>query len=96
MNAQPPVRADDDALQHELDRVSLTQALFDTEVATARVIDLTERLVGARQQISGLRGELESLKTEYAQYRAEQDRIQGSRAFRLAERLWALRNALGI
>ena len=59
-------------LVSDLDRVSLIQALIDTEAATARVIDLTERLVDARQQIVSLRGELEGLRIEYSQYKAEQ------------------------
>ena len=37
-----------EALEKELDRLSLTQALVDAEMATARVIDLTERLVDAQ------------------------------------------------
>lgn len=81
-------------VQDEIDRVSLAQALADAEMATARVIDLTERLLEARQQIVDLRGELEELRIEHAQYRAEQERIRSSQAFRLAERLWSLRNAL--
>ena len=36
-----------DTLEEELDRLSLTQALVDADMATARVIDLTERLVDA-------------------------------------------------
>ena len=67
----------------ELDRVSLIQALIDTEAATARVIDLTERLVDARQQIVSLRGELEGLRIEYFQYKAEQERVQASRGIDL-------------
>ncbi len=37
-------------LVSDLDRVSLIQALIDTEAATAQVIDLTERLVDARRR----------------------------------------------
>ncbi len=82
--------------EEQLDRLSLTQALVDTEMATARVIDLTERLVEARQEIINLRSELEHLRSEYALYRAEQERMKSSAAFRLADRIWAVRNALGI
>lgn len=81
-------------LQRELDRVSLTQALIDTEAATARVIDLTERLVDARQQIIGLRRELEEARIEYHQLRAEHEMMKGSMAFRLATTIWNLRNAI--
>ncbi len=85
-----------EVLEEELDRLSLTQALVDAEMATARVIDLTERLVDARQQIMNLRSELEHLRIEYAQYKAEQVRVQSSAAFRLASRIWAVRNAIGV
>ncbi len=85
-----------EALEEQLDRLSLTQALVDAEMATARVIDLTERLVDAREQIVNLRSELEHLRIEYTQYRVEQERMMSSAAFRLADRIWAVRNALGI
>jgi len=85
-----------EALEEELDRLSLTQALVDAEMATARVIDLTERLVDARDQIVNLRSELEHLRIEYTQYRAEQERMKSSAAYRLADRIWAVRNALGL
>ena len=85
-----------EALEEQLDRLSLAQALVDAELATARVIDLTERLVDAREQIVNLRSELEHLRIEYTQYRVEQEQMQSSAAFRLAARIWAVRNALGI
>lgn len=83
-----------EALEEELDRLSLNQALIDAEMATARVIELTERLVDARQLIVNLRGELEHLRIEYAQYRVEQERAQSSAAYRLASKIWAVRHAL--
>jgi hypothetical protein len=85
-----------DTMEEELDRLSLTQALVDAEMATARVMDLTERLVDARQQLVKLRGDLEHLRIEYVQYRVEQERVQSSAAFRLAAKIWALRNALRV
>lgn len=85
-----------ETLEEQLDRLSLTQALVDAEMATARVIDLTERLVDARQEIVNLRSELEHVRIEYNQYRVEQERIKSSAAFRLADRIWAVRNALRI
>ena len=84
-----------EALEKELDRLSLSQALVDAEMATARVIDLTERLVDAREQVVNLRSELEHLRIEYTQYKVEQEQIKSSAAFRLAARIWAVRNALG-
>jgi hypothetical protein len=83
-----------EALKDELDRLSLTQALVDAEMASARVIDLTERLVDARQQLVNLRSELEHLRIEYTQYRVEQERAQSSAAYRLAAKIWAVRNVL--
>ena len=85
-----------EVLEEELDRLSLTQALVDAEMATARVIDLTERLVDSRQQIMNLRSELEHLRIEYTQYKAEQNQVQSSAAFRLASKIWAVRNALRV
>jgi hypothetical protein len=85
-----------EVLEDELDRLSLTQALVDAEMATARVIDLTERLVDAREQITNLRSELEHLRIEYTQYKVEQEQIKSSAAFRMADRIWAVRNALGV
>jgi hypothetical protein len=85
-----------EALQEELDRLSLTQALVDAEMATARVIDLTERLVDAREQVVNLRSELEHLRIEYTQYKVEQELLKSSAAFRLADRIWTVRNALGL
>jgi PhoPQ-activated pathogenicity-related protein len=85
-----------EALEKELDRLSLIQALVDTEMATARVIDLTERLVDAREQVVNLRSELEHQRIEYAQYRAEQEQAKSSAAYRLASRIWAFRNAIGV
>lgn len=85
-----------EALEEQLDRLSLTQALVDAEMATARVIDLTERLVDAREQLVNLRSELEHLRIEYTQYRVQQEQMQSSAGYRLAARIWAVRNALGI
>lgn len=85
-----------ETLESELDRLSLTQALVDAEMATARVIDLTERLVDAREQIVNLRSELEHLRIEYTQFRVEEDQMKSSAAFKLASRIWAVRNAFGV
>lgn len=81
-------------LTQDLDRLSLVQALSDTEAATARVIDLTERLVDARQQITSLRGELERMRIEHHQYRAEEEAMKASMAFRIASVIWNTRNAI--
>lgn len=90
----PPAPAGSDDLEREIDRVSLIQALIDTEAAQARVIDLTERLVDARQQLDAVRRELEGLRAEHVAYRAESEAMRSSQAFRLASRIWSIRNAL--
>lgn len=82
------------SLEEELDRVSLTQALIDTEAATARVIDLTERLIDARTQINDLRRDLEALRIEHNRLLTEHEAMEHSAAFRLATSIWNLRNAL--
>jgi len=87
-NASEPID-----IEKDLDRISLVQALHDTEAATARVIDLTERLVEARQQITELRGEVERTKLEYFDYRSEHEQMKGSMAYRIATVIWSVRNA---
>ena len=82
-------------LAKTVDELSLEQALLDVDVANARVVDLTQRLVEQSRHNSQLRTELEHLRLEHAQLRSTHERMKGSQAFRLAERLWAIRNALG-
>ncbi len=50
------------AVQVQLDRLSLEQALLDVEVANARVIDLTSRLVEANQRAASLREALDTAR----------------------------------
>ena len=42
-------------ITESIDRLSLEQALRDTEVATARVVDLTARLTSANEELLELR-----------------------------------------
>ena len=83
-----------DAVAAELDELSLTQALLDFEVANARVIDLTQRLVEADRVIAELRTELDEARAELTEITSVHERMQGSQAFRLASKIWALRNAV--
>lgn len=46
-----------------IDRLSLNQALLDVEIANARVLDLTARLVESNQRADGLRADLESVRS---------------------------------
>ncbi len=81
-------------LERELDRLSLTQALRDFEVANARVLDLTQRLIAASNDLVAVRQELESLRREHDELRSTHEQMRRSRAFKLANRIWAIRNAL--
>ncbi len=58
------------------------------ETAEARVAELTEALVAARR-------ELETLRVAHADLRRTHDEMRSSAAFRLVERIWGLRNAVG-
>lgn len=82
------------ALVAEMDRLSLVQALRDVEVANARVTDLTRRLIGAGDELLAARRELDVLRREHDEFRSTVDQMRSSRAFRLANRIWAVRNAL--
>jgi len=81
-------------LEHELDRLSLSQALLDVDVANARVVDLTQRLIGAGQELVAVRQELEALRREHQELRSTHEQMRRSRAFKLANRIWSIRNAL--
>jgi hypothetical protein len=50
----------------DLDQLSLAQALIDFEVANARVIDLTARLVDAHRKNAELSAELDTLQAQVA------------------------------
>jgi len=78
----------------EMDRLSLEQALHDFEVANARVTDLTQRLIGSGRELSVMRQQLTSLQREHAELRTAHDEMQRSRAYRLAKKVWAIRQAL--
>ena len=77
----------------EMDRLSLSQALHDFDVANARVIDLTQRLIGTGRELAAVREQLASLQREHDALRTTHEQMQRSRAFKLANRIWAIRNA---
>jgi hypothetical protein len=87
---------DDASLREEIDRLSLEQALRDFEVANARVIDLTQRLISANDKVVGQQQELDRLQVELTQLRSVHEAMRGSAAFRIANKLWAMRNALRV
>jgi hypothetical protein len=84
------------SLEETMDSLSLEQALLDFEVANARVMDLTRRLVDATAAISELNTELQQVRIDHARLKAEHEQMRSSQAFRIAERIWALRNATRI
>lgn len=84
-------------LPSRLDQLSLEQALLDFEVANARVVDLTERLVEAtddfirlQHESELLRLEAEPLRRETELLRLEAEAARGSRAYKLAQRAHGL------
>lgn len=81
-------------LEHELDRLSLAQALRDFDVANARVIDLTQRLITAGEELAVISRELERLRREFEELRSTHDQMRRSKAFKLANLIWSVRNAL--
>jgi hypothetical protein len=83
------------ALRAEFDHLSLQQALVDFEVANARVLDLTRRLMESQAEVSELRVELDRLRTEHAEFVRTHEAMKSSQAFRMAAKIWALRNAVG-
>jgi regulator of replication initiation timing len=86
-------RAHDD-LADQMDALSLRQALIDFEVANARTRDLTQRLVKLVEENGRLELELAELRAEIEAEREVWTQVKGSQAFRLASRIWNLRNAL--
>ena len=84
----------DATLERELDRLSLDQALVDVEIATGRVVDLTQRLVEATDLIRELQAQVEALEQERTTLEQELAEIRSTKAFRTADRLWTLRQGL--
>lgn len=78
----------------EIDRLSLDHALHDFEVANARVVDLTQRLIGAGRELATVKEELAVLRREHEELVATHEQMQRSRAFKLATRIRTIRNAL--
>jgi len=81
-------------LQRALDQVSLEQALRDFDVANSRVIDLTRRLVASEREIVALRREADESALALRELQTAHAAMQGSAAFRIASKIWNLRNAL--
>ncbi len=78
----------------DIDRLSLIHALHDFEVANARVVDLTQRLIGTGRELAAAKEDVAALQGEYETLRIAHEQIQRSRAFKLATRIGAIRNLL--
>jgi hypothetical protein len=88
MSEQPSVKSLD------LNEISLEQSLRDFEVANARVVDLTQRLIALTNQLRDTQDEVERLRIEARSARAEADAIKRSRAYNIARHVGDLRSML--
>lgn|GEM_PF-3684802 len=98
------------ATTRDIDRLSLNQALLDFEVANARTIDLTQRLLEAARENQDLRNQLAAATStetgwtdrhaavaeELAALRATYDQFLASRTYKLMKAVRALRRALNV
>jgi hypothetical protein len=84
----------DTSLQGAIDRISLEQALRDFDVANARTIDLTRRLVASEHEIVELRRQLDESALALRDLQTVHNSMQTSAAFRIASKIWNLRNAV--
>jgi hypothetical protein len=71
----------------ELDRISLEQALKDFEIANARVVDLTKRLVESERERQEVTSHLEELKLRLASSEAENALHSPPKAWQLGIRV---------
>jgi chromosome segregation ATPase len=76
-----------------LDELSLEQALKDVDLANARVMDLTQRLIAAQRHTRELQMTLDRVQVELSELRAMHDEMRNSRAFRTADRYWRVLGA---
>jgi len=89
MTSPEPVDPD---LVKELDAISLEQALIDVDIATARVGDLTSRLMSARHEMIKAQNEAAVLRARVEQLETELGLVQSSRSYALARKLARVRN----
>lgn len=86
----------DASVKEEVDRLSLEQALRDFEVANARVIDLTRRLISANDKVVEFQRETDRIRVELTELRSTHEAMKGSAGFRIANKIWAIRNAFRV
>jgi hypothetical protein len=94
---KPALTIDTDELTRRLDRLNLTQALLDFEVANARVLDLTARLLESNKRVLTLQAENEAHRqgTETAQRSCAElverlRAVESSSTYRAAQKLGSL------
>ncbi len=63
-------------LERQINALSLNQALLDFELANARVLDLTARLVEANTRVKRHQGETDALRAELAGFQARLETAQ--------------------
>ncbi len=85
---------DAEDLEREMDRLSLEQAVRDFEIANARVIDLTQRLISVNERVVELQQELDRTHTALVELNGRHQAVLGSQAYRLADKLRTVRNLL--
>ena len=81
-------------LSHELDRLSLNQALLDFEVANARVTDLTQRLMDAADEIAALRAELDRRNADLLEAQKAHREMVESTTWKIAKMIEGFRRLL--
>lgn len=87
----------------EMDRLSLSSALADFEVANARTIELTQQLVDASQSYKALEQagaevseELVQLRAEHEALKAQYEEVLATKAFRIAKAIWGIRKLIRV
>lgn len=90
-----------DELTRRLDRINLTQALLDFEIANARVLDLTSRVVDANKRVLKLqaqadesRAALDGAHAGVVELERRLAEVEGSTSYRAARKLGSLRSLL--
>lgn len=104
ISATPP------QITHEMDRLSLHQALMDFEIANLRAMDLTQRLMETAREnrelkagVQPLADERERLRSKNEQLQAELDSVRkhydellATKAYKVIKLIWALRRVLRV
>ena len=88
-------------LTRRLDRINLTQALLDFEIANARVLDLTSRVVDSNKRVLKLQAEadasrlaLDGARADIAELQRRIVEVEESTTYRAAQKLGSLRRLL--